>query len=147
MVNTRRWLGSALAILTTVALGTGGCGNSRPGNSDGTNTIYTPNAKCSKEGSISSCAVELGRQDGIVSCAKGTRTCHNGFWGQCVASTSTAQRYRVPAPKATVGDGRAAGGLRARAISATGVSCLDNPCDPYCQLFPDVPDAALTGDS
>jgi hypothetical protein len=152
MVKTSRWLCGTFAILTGITV-SAGCENSRPPGADGNehNTKILPNNACSVEGEESACAVELGRHDGIVSCAKGTRRCTAGAWGPCQVSTSTAQHYTVPEPAPSVGDpygkGAGTGAIKGLTIAASSQSCTDNPCDPYCQKFPDTPDAALTGDS
>lgn len=91
------------------------------------------------EGATIPCGVELGSHDGIVDCAKGLRTCAGGSFGPCTldASKGTAS---VPAPPPKSG---AAGALGALAVGGTASQCKDDPCNPYCMAFDDVPDAAV----
>jgi hypothetical protein len=68
-------------------------------------------------------------------------TCQAGVWGPCVTSDSVARS--VPDP-GVVQQGAGGAGVRVFAVSSVPSACVGNPCDPYCQTFSDVPDAAIT---
>ena len=88
-------------------------------------------------GATSTCSIELGTHDGIVSCAAGTKTCVDGTWSACAADTRRPT-YSVPAPSPE------RSGVSVQAISQSAASCVNNPCDPYCRDFEDEPDAPVT---
>jgi hypothetical protein len=103
---------------------------------------------CAIEGAMQSCGVELGTRDGITDCAVGVQICNHGTWGVCEVDATRGQ-FHVPTPvsqEASIQDGSVVitGQLHTRALAADATTCND-PCDPYCQNFIDVPDAALTG--
>ncbi len=87
----------------------------------------TPNqgCECKAEGEVVECG-QVERVSGdYVSCSMGQRTCEDGKWGACV------------------GDGIAtlhlpAGQKRTQALGS-GMTCPDNPCDPYCRVVLDDP--------
>ncbi len=66
---------------------------------------------------------------GQPTCAYGESVCSQGTWGECVPDGRTVQSVRAP---------RHPDGLGVAA------PCSGNPCDPYCQQFPDTPDDSLT---
>jgi hypothetical protein len=91
---------------------------------------------------VRECGIELGTFQGQTNCARGTQICENGTWGACAADPSKGTTS-VPARSAQVGS---ADHFGTQAIGGTSTKCIDNPCDPYCQIFTDVPDAAITAD-
>lgn len=136
-----------LALTAAIALLVA-CGDAKPPYEEGANNpaMYGASAvSCGDDGSETPCAIELGRFDGVVSCAKGKKTCSAGAWSTCVVPTSAAIRFTVPEPDAQTPTSAQAG-VRSQSISSTPQNCTDNPCDPYCQHFPDAPDAAVRGD-
>src|SRR5688572_10162443 len=139
--TSRAWFVGVLAALGVV-VAMPGCGENKPageGNPNGAAVI--PGAlSCGRDGDQTTCTVELGRKDGVVSCAKGTKTCTNRVWGPCVTGTSKTSRYSVPAPPPKQGDpGGATGTIKGLALASSPTDCADNPCDLYCQQYPDVP--------
>ncbi len=89
---------------------------------------------CDTEGLKTECGIPLGKVGDEVSCQSGTTTCTGGKWGDCVADTgSSTQAYRAPAYGVQ--------GL------GSGTACSGNPCDPYCQHWPDTPDNNLANDA
>ncbi len=146
-----RIVAGALILLATTLVGAG-CSKDQPSSaaSSGNPTLPTPSGKCSLEGETAQCAVELGMHDGIVDCAPGTMTCHDGYWSSCFTDGSKPA-YSVVAPEPTSSpapSGELGGSLlHGLTVGGSSTSCTDNPCNPYCQNFQDSPDAALTGDS
>ena len=85
------------------------------------------------------CGIELGTFDGRTSCATGIQVCEGGSWGTCMADAS---RGVTSVPAAPVGGGS----LAIQVVGGSSTNCVDNPCDPYCRIFQDTPDAAITAD-
>jgi len=97
------------------------------------------------DGQTRECHITLGNHDGILSCFDGVEHCEGGAWGMCVDGTISS-RTAPPAPEE---------GTPARASEGDGVvvlnhiaagPCVNNPCDPTCQLFDEDPDAGLKPD-
>jgi hypothetical protein len=44
--------------------------------------------RCTEEGARATCSSETGTDEGIVNCFVGTQTCHDGAWGECLATGS-----------------------------------------------------------
>jgi hypothetical protein len=104
---------------------------------DGTGGLVT--SRCTA-GSTRVCAIELGTQGGYVSCASGTQICRDGVWDACQAD-ATRHVTSVPAPPpSSAGDDRS----RLQAVGGSSTSCIDNPCDPSCRMFPDTPADPIT---
>ncbi len=91
-----------------------------------------PGCACPREGKTVACGVVSAKGTDGVSCVYGSRTCHNGTWGECNVAPNSAPKSIDPSriPVRTAGLG-------------TGTDCVDNPCDPYCQQFCDNPDITL----
>jgi hypothetical protein len=88
---------------------------------------------CSSNGLKVQCGVELGKVGNELSCAEGQATCENGKWSACdTSATSGAEAYRAP--------------LHAQGLGS-GTACTQNPCDPFCEHFPDTPDPTLSNDA
>lgn len=88
----------------------------------------TPNqgCECDDPGAVVDCG-QVERVSGdYVSCSMGKRTCDQGTWGPCVGDGIAT--LRVP-----VGQRRSQG-------LGKGMTCPDNPCDPYCRVVLDTPD-------
>ncbi|HEX2673850.1 MAG TPA: PA14 domain-containing protein, partial [Polyangiaceae bacterium] len=88
----------------------------------------TPNqgCACDKPGDVVDCG-QVERVSGdYVSCSMGQRTCDAGKWGACIGDSIST--LRIPASgRRTLGLGK-------------GMTCPDNPCDPYCRVVIDTPD-------
>jgi len=88
----------------------------------------TPNqgCDCDKPGDVVDCG-QVERVSGdYVSCSMGKRTCDDGKWGACIGDSIST--LRIPA-----------GGRRPLGLGK-GMTCPDNPCDPYCRVVIDTPD-------
>jgi hypothetical protein len=94
-------------------------------------------------GTIRECGIELGRSGaGVVDCAKGTQTCaEDKSWTGCMANGTTFKAKAPPVSSAS------SPGLGTNAVGGTATTCSDNPCNPYCKTFDDLPDSGITTDS
>lgn len=91
----------------------------------------SPNRSCSS-GASRDCSVELEEVDGVFSCYKGSQTCEGGRWSACGdghLSSFHGTRLQLVA--------------RLQALGAP-AACLDDPCDPFCQRYDEIPDSGLT---
>lgn len=94
---------------------------------DSTNECYrcqTPNegCPCDTEGKVVECGHEASRVGDRVTCVMGERTCHDGEWGSCSATTMTTQQL-------------APGQLDLLAVAQNPTPCTANLCDPFCKRF------------
>jgi hypothetical protein len=82
------------------------------------------------EGATRACVVELGTHAGVTSCFSGHEQCSFGTWGPCRRATPGVASGRL--------------GVAGRlAFSGPAVPCEDNPCDPTCQNFLEMPVGGL----
>lgn len=81
-----------------------------------------------KDGQNIKCGELTATAGGTPGCLQGEKVCENGKWSACRVGSKTA----TPLQTKDLG---------------SNISCADNPCDPYCQHFPDDPDPGLTNDS
>jgi hypothetical protein len=95
--------------------------------------------------SVRECGVELGTRDGVVNCARGVLVCEAGRWGSCLVDAARGTTsFKAPAPAAGT---KAIDSLRQTlSVGGSSTTCTNNPCNPYCQVFQDVPDAAIKAD-
>ncbi|HEY5372375.1 MAG TPA: PA14 domain-containing protein, partial [Polyangiaceae bacterium] len=117
-----------------------GCGNSPdhaagidPGDAGTVKPIPTGNA-CDTPNEGCACAmpgeqVDCGRVErtsgSYVSCSMGQRTCTDGKWGACIGDRVATLNLAT--------------GLQRTQALGTGMTCMDNPCDPYCRVVVDDP--------
>jgi hypothetical protein len=134
---------AALALVSTVAVSLSlalGCGSSKPpdlGDQTGPTTTVSGPTPCAPEGATRQCHVEIGENNGVLSCFQGTETCHDGMWSTCGGEGSiSAQRFSGSA---------SGGGIRVDSLT-TAVNCTNDPCDPSCQTYNETPDAGITPD-
>ncbi|MGE3669804.1 MAG: choice-of-anchor L domain-containing protein [Polyangiaceae bacterium] len=81
---------------------------------------------CSQEGLRVSCGETVSEVDGQRVCGDGERVCNpNGTWGECIINNSVRLLPGGDPKQQTMGLGAP-------------TSCAD-PCDPFCQTFPDDP--------
>ncbi|HVY25116.1 MAG TPA: PA14 domain-containing protein [Polyangiaceae bacterium] len=78
---------------------------------------------CSDEGQVIECGDAVRHSEGYTACGMGERVCLDGKWGECEG----AKIYMVPDP---------APGAQTQGLG-TSKACVDNPCDPYCQIIVD----------
>ncbi|HEY6559532.1 MAG TPA: lectin-like protein [Polyangiaceae bacterium] len=75
------------------------------------------------------CGITLGRHGNVLSCYVGTQKCQGGVWSTCADGQVT--ELAVPS-----------GGMFPQALGPP-KACVNNPCDPWCQVYNEVPDAAI----
>ena len=108
------------------SLGLGDGGTSKP--IPTADACDTPNqgCECETQGEVVDCG-QVERISGeYISCSMGRRTCDDGKWGACVGDGIATLHLPV-------------GQQRTQALGM-GMTCPDNPCDPYCRVVVDGPD-------
>ncbi|HEX2733876.1 MAG TPA: C-type lectin domain-containing protein [Polyangiaceae bacterium] len=83
------------------------------------------------DGQTRACHLTLDRHGDILSCYVGTQACGNGQWGECGGGQVVDEELTEEQRSA----------LNLAALTTTS-ACTDNPCDPSCRTFKDVPPAA-----
>jgi hypothetical protein len=109
----------------------GGSTSSGVGTSSGD---VEPNAPCTS-GTTAECHVTMGTNGDVLTCLHGERTCVGGSWGPCVGQFES--KSMPPNEKPVDWE---PGEYRAFGLSDAG-PCQNNPCDPYCQDYEEVPGA------
>ncbi|MCC6553232.1 MAG: VWA domain-containing protein, partial [Polyangiaceae bacterium] len=128
---------AAIAVATSLAACSGGDEGLDPpspggGGSGASGGGTTTGGPCA-EGAQRECHVTIGEHDGVLTCLDGVETCEGGSWTGCNGSTRT---MRAPGRLA----GPEGGGQYPRPMSlSTATDCIDNPCDPSCQVFNEDP--------
>jgi hypothetical protein len=171
--NGPAMLGRAFAVLifvtSTIAALAAGCGadsEKPPGTGgSGATTATGPGGSTSSipgscsEGATQECHVTLSQHGSVLTCYAGTQTCTGGVWGDCVGGAEF-QRFLPGAgsierrdPGVDLGNSPAdpdAPVFHPLNLSDAG-ACPDagfnNPCDPTCMGYPEMPDGgiAITG--
>src|ERR1700690_3727758 len=129
---------SARACLLSAAMGAAafvvGCGSERPAPlaDQGTNgfggkasTAPATGGPCGPEGAAAGCGDVVRRSGNYVSCSVGTKQCLGGQWGPCVGDAVSTKSV-----------GSIGGGLRITGLG-TPQACVNNPCDPSCNVVVD----------
>ena len=78
---------------------------------------------CELDEEVVSCGDVTRHADGYTTCSMGKRTCSGGEWGPCEGERTV----KLP----DEGPGQKAQGL------GSSEACVDNPCDPFCQVVVD----------
>lgn len=132
----------ALAGLTGAFFG---CGTSRPNAANGDGTFNGTNEACSSPGTTRECHYIVSQDANVRTCAVGSQTCLNGFWGGCGPNGSNA-----PSLLQSMNTSAATNGgltlLNVNPVSDGGPACA-NPCDPACSGYNEAcsPDAGTDG--
>jgi hypothetical protein len=99
------------------------------------------------DGQTRDCHVTLGEHNGILSCFDGVEHCQGGAWGPCVDGTvSSRPAPPQPAPQPARAEDDGTGVVILNHTDAGAGPCVNNPCDPSCQVFDEDPDAGLKPD-
>lgn len=100
----------------------GGSGSQLPG---GNKDCRTPQegCACDNEGEVVECGDAVRHSEGYTACSMGERVCEEGKWGTCIGAKIAMLPDQVP-------------GAQAQGLG-TSKACVDNPCDPYCQVVVD----------
>jgi PA14 domain len=103
----------------------GGIGAGNSGNGSGSTDCGTPRegCACETEGEVIDCGHVVRRSGDYTACSMGTRSCADGKWGACEGDKIAMLPDSVP-------------GVQAEGLG-TSKACVDNPCDPYCQVVVD----------
>ncbi len=133
------WLGSLMPIAAIL----GACSStSKPEASPGTNTLLpAPLAGPCTEGQTRACHVEISQsRPGWVNCYSGTQACTSGMWAACSDGSTSTRAFRP--------DVVASGGVKTLAVGAppsqTAPPCSDDPCNPECWGYNEIPAAPIT---
>lgn len=78
---------------------------------------------CEDEGELIECGHAVRRSKGYTECSMGERLCEDGRWGACEGAKIAMVPDEAP-------------GVEAQGLG-TSKACVDNPCDPYCQVVVD----------
>jgi hypothetical protein len=95
-----------------------------------TNACATPaeGCPCTVAGATAACGTVHRQVGSFVECAMGTRSCVDGAWGDCEASSLSKKSLATPRPD----------GLQPSSTCAD--AGIMNVCDPYCNVFVDTGD-------
>lgn len=78
---------------------------------------------CETEDQVIDCGSVARHSHGYTACSMGTRVCQGGKWGACEGDKIAMLPDAVP-------------GVQAEGLGSS-KACIDNPCDPYCQVVVD----------
>jgi hypothetical protein len=101
----------------------------------------TAASRCS-EGATKDCHVTVGEEAGILTCLVGASTCTNGTWGPCEGTISSKPAPQPPEPRDPAEANAGADLPKALSLSNP-TACTNDPCDPTCQIFDEVPDGGV----
>lgn len=172
--NGPAMLGRAFAVLvfvvSTIAAAAAGCGvdsgkppgtggsgsSSASGLGTGGSTSSLP-GDCT-EGATQECHVTLAQHGSVITCYAGTQTCMNGIWGDCLGGaefhrllpgTGSAERREPGGAGEAIAEPEAPifHSLSLTDAGACPDAGINDPCDPTCMGYPEVPDGgiAITG--
>jgi hypothetical protein len=90
-----------------------------------------------EHGAVRDCHVKIGEHEGIVTCYVGKQACNEGVWGPCTDGVLTNKP----------GVGTESDGGMNTASYGEPTFCKNNPCDPYCKIFDETPEAGIRADA
>jgi hypothetical protein len=82
------------------------------------------------------CHVKVGQNGDVLTCLQGHRTCKDGAWEPCAGDLFSRL---LPKPDPAAGEGSAQALLNDDAKP-----CKNNPCDPSCAGYDEVPEGGIT---
>jgi hypothetical protein len=100
----------------------GTSGHQIPSNTTSCNTPQEGCA-CTTEAEVIDCGSVVRHSEGYTACSMGQRTCLDGLWGACEGDKIAMLPDALP-------------GVQTQGLGTT-KACVDNPCDPYCQVVVD----------
>ncbi|HEX2873731.1 MAG TPA: PA14 domain-containing protein, partial [Polyangiaceae bacterium] len=107
--------------------GLAGSAGSDTGHQVPTNTVScnTPQegCPCDTEAEVIDCGSVARHSEGYTACSMGQRICQDGKWGACEGDKIAMLPDAIP-------------GVQTQGLGTT-KACVDNPCDPYCQVVVD----------
>ncbi len=89
-------------------------------------------------GTTRDCYITLAQHDDVLQCYAGTQLCTDSVWGEC----TDGEIFEIPV--SNVGQGGADGSNTQTQALSSATGCADNPCDPFCRVYMEVPDEPLT---
>lgn len=89
--------------------------------------VAAPGCECDSEGELRSCGKVQRKSDTYTECSMGYFQCRSGVWSECEGN----QVFELDLKRVT---------LRRLSALPGATPCLDNPCDPHCKVFEDVPE-------
>lgn len=106
-------------------VGSAGSGSGREIPTTTTPACSTPQegCACDTEAQVIDCGSVVRHSEGYTACSMGQRTCIDGKWGACEGAKIAMLPDAVP-------------GVQTQGLG-TSKACVDNPCDPYCQVVVD----------
>ncbi len=78
---------------------------------------------CADEAKTIECGSVARHSEGYTACSMGHRACQDGKWGACEGDKIAMLPDTLP-------------GVQTQGLGTT-KACVDNPCDPYCQVVVD----------
>jgi hypothetical protein len=133
----------ALAAVSALALVVACSGRDRANGAGGESFKPPVEGQLCTPGQVRDCGIEIGRHGEVIDCARGTQTCtEDKSWSACATNGTT---FKAAAPPARSGSPDP--DLHSNAVGGSSTTCVDNPCNPYCQTFNDSPDTGVTSDS
>lgn len=138
-----RW-GTLWSLASTSLVLVAACSGSDRAEGVGGTSFQPPSeqAPCTA-GQTRACGIELGSHAGYVDCVKGTQTClDDRSWSSCVANGAKFTALAPPPKTGTEGPK-----LGARSVGGLATVCTDNPCNPYCKSYDDLPDSGITSEA
>jgi hypothetical protein len=80
---------------------------------------------CDTQGEAVACGKVIQQSGTYVTCSLGSRTCNAGTWSDCIGEYTSTRDVSTS-------------GLSLDSLGAS-KTCVNNPCDPYCNAFTDDP--------
>lgn len=93
-----------------------------------------------ENGATQSCHITLGENNGVLTCYDGVQSCENGQWSAC-ANGEIAERTAPAGQEAEAPGGEHHLGPQNHILPQ---KCVNNPCDPSCQVYDEDPDGGIT---
>ena len=91
------------------------------------------------DGATEECHVTIGKNENVLTCLDGERTCAAGVWGPCMGGFSSTV---LPDEEEDGAEGEDDGATKPLSLSGA-TACTNNPCDPACQVYTEVPDGGV----
>jgi hypothetical protein len=120
--------------------GTGGSGGGQDAAVDDDTCYYSE---------VRECHVQLDTNNGILTCLDGVQVCGKEGWGPCEGTVTARPLYSRSGESESVLDGKnlpwvpPPQGARPMSLSSA-ANCLNNACDPSCQVFDEDPTSPVT---
>lgn len=143
ILNRHRLLsGLTLGILVSASIiAAAACGSDNDGISAPPGQIPGITIPCTN-GATQGCHITLDNNNGVLTCYDGVQSCENGQWSAC-ATGEVAYRPAPGGQEAALPGESAENNLEPQ-NHILPQNCVNNPCDPSCQVFDEDPDGGIT---